>query len=77
MLELNNRRCDMVLTGGVDALNDIFMYMCFSKTQALSASGDAKPFAKDADGTVLGQGFRYVVGAETKIYLLQVLRIGP
>ena len=61
MLELSNRRCDMVLTGGVDALNDIFMYMCFSKTQALSASGDAKPFAKDADGTVLGEGIGMVV----------------
>ena len=27
---------DMVVCGGVDTMNDIFMYMCFSKTPALS-----------------------------------------
>ena len=34
---------DLVLTGGVDALNDIFMYMCFCKTPALSPIGDCRP----------------------------------
>ncbi|TWP50620.1 SDR family NAD(P)-dependent oxidoreductase [Lentzea tibetensis] len=47
---------DMVITGGVDTLNDITMYMCFSKTPALSPSGDCKPFSSDADGTILGEG---------------------
>src|SRR5262245_46870074 len=47
-LELQSGRADMVLTGGIDTFNDIFMYMCFSKTPALSATGDARPF--DADG---------------------------
>jgi acyl transferase domain-containing protein len=61
VLELSAGRSDMVLTGGVDTLNDIFMFMCFSKTQALSASGDAKPFAADADGTVIGEGVGLVV----------------
>jgi acyl transferase domain-containing protein/NAD(P)-dependent dehydrogenase (short-subunit alcohol dehydrogenase family) len=60
-LELANRRSDMVVTGGVDTLNDIFMFMCFSKTQALSASGDARPFAAGADGTVIGEGVGMVV----------------
>ncbi|RYG80787.1 3-oxoacyl-ACP reductase, partial [bacterium] len=32
--ELTLGRADVVLTGGVDTLNDIFMYMCFSKTPA-------------------------------------------
>ena len=32
------------VTGGVDTFNDIFMYMCFSKTPALSPSGDCRPF---------------------------------
>src|SRR5205823_12377347 len=40
MMELALGRCDMALAGGVDTLNDIFMYMCFSKTPALSPSGD-------------------------------------
>ena len=34
---------DLVIAGGVDTLNDIFMYMCFSKTPALSPSGDCRP----------------------------------
>jgi malonyl CoA-acyl carrier protein transacylase len=47
---------DAVLAGGADALNDILMYMCFSKTPALSASGDCRPFSDQADGTILGEG---------------------
>ncbi|MFY1621171.1 beta-ketoacyl synthase N-terminal-like domain-containing protein, partial [Micromonospora sp. WMMD736] len=47
---------DMVLTGGVDALNDIMMYMCFSKTPAFSATGDCRPFSDGADGTIIGEG---------------------
>ena len=37
------------------------MYMCFSKTPALSPTGDAKPFAEDGDGTILGEGLGMVV----------------
>lgn len=55
-LELAAGHSDMVLTGGVDTFNDIFMYMCFSKTPALSPTGDAKPFSSKADGTVIGEG---------------------
>src|SRR5437588_545495 len=55
-LELEAGRADVVLTGGVDTFNDIFMYMCFSKTPALSSTGDAKPFSEEADGTILGEG---------------------
>ncbi|MFT4974277.1 MAG: acyl transferase domain-containing protein, partial [Myxococcota bacterium] len=47
---------DVVIAGGVDTMNDIFMYMCFSKTPALSASGDCRPFSDQADGTMLGEG---------------------
>ena len=55
-LELEAGRADMVLSGGLDTFNDIFMYMCFSKTPALSTSGNAQPFNQDADGTILGEG---------------------
>jgi acyl transferase domain-containing protein/NAD(P)-dependent dehydrogenase (short-subunit alcohol dehydrogenase family) len=61
MLELMSGRSDMVITGGVDTLNDIFMHMCFSKTLTLSATGDARPFSSDADGTVLGEGIGMLV----------------
>ena len=47
---------DMVIAGGVDALNDILMYMCFSKTPAFSPTGDCRPFSEDADGTLIGEG---------------------
>jgi len=60
-LELAAGRSDMVITGGVDTFNDIFMYMCFSKTPALSPSGDAKPFDKTCDGTILGEGIGMLV----------------
>src|SRR5207253_4877926 len=60
-LELASGKADLVLTGDVDAFNDIFMYMCFSKTPALSPTGDARPFAADADGTVLGEGLGVLV----------------
>jgi polyketide-type polyunsaturated fatty acid synthase PfaA len=54
--ELVSGDSDMVITGGVDALNDILMFMCFSKTPALSPTGDCRPFSDKADGTMLGEG---------------------
>jgi acyl transferase domain-containing protein len=47
---------DLAIAGGVDTFNDIFMYMCFSKTPALSPSGECRPFAEGSDGTLLGEG---------------------
>lgn len=58
--ELQLGHSDLVITGGVDALNDIFMYMCFSKTPALSPTGDCRPFSDKADGTMLGEGIGMV-----------------
>src|SRR4051794_26941854 len=60
-LELQTGRADVAVTGGIDTFNDIFMYMCFSKTPALSPTGDAKPFDADGDGTILGEGLGVVV----------------
>ncbi len=54
--ELRAGRSDTVLSGGVDALNDILMYMCFSQTPALSLTGDCRPFSDQADGTMMGEG---------------------
>jgi acyl transferase domain-containing protein/NAD(P)-dependent dehydrogenase (short-subunit alcohol dehydrogenase family) len=60
-LELQTGRAEVAITGGVDTFNDIFMYMCFSKTPALSPTGDAKPFDANGDGTILGEGLGIVV----------------
>ncbi|MEZ3179475.1 SDR family NAD(P)-dependent oxidoreductase [Streptomyces pimonensis] len=54
--ELLERRSDMMLVGGCDAENTIFMYLCFSKTPAFSRSGRIRPFDADADGTLIGEG---------------------
>ncbi|MGM0601092.1 MAG: SDR family NAD(P)-dependent oxidoreductase, partial [Candidatus Rifleibacteriota bacterium] len=55
-MELWAGKSDMAITGGVDTFNDIFMYMCFCKTPALSPTGNARPFSEDNDGTILGEG---------------------
>ncbi|MDF1563061.1 MAG: SDR family NAD(P)-dependent oxidoreductase [Deltaproteobacteria bacterium] len=60
-MELESGRADLVVTGGLDTFNDIFMYMCFSQTPALSPSGDSRPFDRDGDGTILGEGLGIVV----------------
>jgi polyketide-type polyunsaturated fatty acid synthase PfaA len=54
--ELALGHSDVVITGGVDTMNDPSMFMCFSKTPALSATGDCRPFSAEADGTMLGEG---------------------
>lgn len=54
--ELLDHRADTMITGGCDAENTIFMYMCFSKTPAFSVSGQVSPFDTGADGTLIGEG---------------------
>jgi acyl transferase domain-containing protein/NAD(P)-dependent dehydrogenase (short-subunit alcohol dehydrogenase family) len=61
MMELATGKADMVITGGADTFNDIFMFMCFSKTPALSPSGKIRPFADASDGTLIGEGLGMVV----------------
>jgi polyketide-type polyunsaturated fatty acid synthase PfaA len=61
LMELQSKKSKMVLTGGVDTLNDSFMHMCFSRTGVLSYSGDARPFSAEADGTVLGEGIGILI----------------
>ena len=56
MNELYLGDSDMVIAGGVDTMNEVFMYMCFSKTPALSKTEDIRPFSDRADGTMLGEG---------------------
>lgn len=53
--ELSLGRADLVISGGVDTGNDIGMFLCFSKTPALSPTGDCRPFSAAADGTMLGE----------------------
>ncbi|MEZ4527984.1 MAG: SDR family NAD(P)-dependent oxidoreductase [Desulfobacterales bacterium] len=61
LMEIWSGRADMMVSGGVDCLNDIFMHMCFSKTPILSPTGDVRPFSANADGTLLGEGVGLLV----------------
>lgn len=47
---------DMAIVGAVDTLQSPFAYFCFSETQALSPTGQARSFTTQADGIVLGEG---------------------
>ncbi len=60
-MELYAGRAEMAITGGIDTFNDIFMYMCFSKTPALSPTGNSRPFSAGGDGTILGEGLGVLV----------------
>ncbi|OUE22979.1 Phenolphthiocerol synthesis polyketide synthase type I Pks15/1 [Clavibacter michiganensis] len=54
--ELVDHRADTMITGGCDAENTVFMYLCFSKTPAFSPTGDVRPFDASSDGTLIGEG---------------------
>lgn len=54
--ELVDGRADMMITGGVDTENTIFVYLSFGKVGALSKTDRIRPFSDDADGTLLGEG---------------------
>ena len=58
--ELTVGQSELVICGGCDTMNDIFMFMCFSKTPALSPTGDCRPFSEESDGTMLGEGLGMV-----------------
>jgi 3-oxoacyl-[acyl-carrier-protein] synthase II len=49
-------RCDAVVTGGAESAGTITALAGFGNMTALSTSGCSKPFDKDRDGFVLGEG---------------------
>ncbi|MGW3955347.1 beta-ketoacyl synthase N-terminal-like domain-containing protein [Streptomyces sp. NPDC004752] len=54
--ELESGRCDVVLAGGVHHCHDITLWSVFSQLGALSRSERSRPFHRDADGTLIGEG---------------------
>ena len=54
-------RCDLALAGGVHAYTSPVLVMIFSQLNALSRRGQIRPFDRDADGTLLGEGVGMVV----------------
>ncbi|MEI6715296.1 MAG: beta-ketoacyl synthase N-terminal-like domain-containing protein [Verrucomicrobiota bacterium] len=54
--ELLLGRSDRIITGAVDALNNVWGFMSFSKTPTISPTGKCRPFSENADGLTLGEG---------------------
>ncbi|MCA9243697.1 MAG: hypothetical protein KDA32_07090 [Phycisphaerales bacterium] len=54
--ELRSGRCDLVLAGGVHHCHDITLWSVFARLGALSPSGRIRPFGRDADGILIGEG---------------------
>ena len=54
--ELQSGRSDLALAGAIEAELSPHAYVAFTKTGALSPTGEARVFSEDADGIVLGEG---------------------
>ncbi|HEV7976183.1 beta-ketoacyl synthase N-terminal-like domain-containing protein [Amycolatopsis sp.] len=59
--ELATGRCDVVLAGGVHHCHDITLWSVFNQLGALSPSERIRPFHRDADGVLIGEGTGVVV----------------
>ncbi|MFE2881833.1 beta-ketoacyl synthase N-terminal-like domain-containing protein [Streptomyces sp. NPDC059272] len=59
--ELAVGRCDLMLAGGVHHCHDITLWSVFSQLRALSPSQRIRPFHRDADGILIGEGTGVVV----------------
>ena len=59
--QLETGRCNVAIAGGVDTCQSPMVYLCFSKTQALSPQGQARTFDREADGIVISEGIAIVV----------------
>ncbi|MEU6593840.1 beta-ketoacyl synthase N-terminal-like domain-containing protein [Streptomyces sp. NPDC046881] len=58
---LTTGRCDLMLAGGVHHCHDITLWSVFSQLRALSPTERIRPFHRDADGILIGEGTGVVV----------------
>lgn len=56
IFELRSGRADMMLAGGVNTTTSPLVYGVFCSVDALSRTGRIRPFDRNANGTVLGEG---------------------
>lgn len=59
--DLQEGRADMMLAGAVNCADDLFIHVGFCALQALSRTGQSRPFHREADGLVPGEGAGFVV----------------
>jgi acyl transferase domain-containing protein len=58
---LLSHKCDLALVGGVHVNTPVPVFGLFCQLNALSRRQQIRPFDKDADGTILGEGLGMVV----------------
>jgi phosphopantetheine--protein transferase-like protein len=54
--DLLTRKCDLALVGGIYLSNDVGFLSIFCQLHALSHRSQIRPFDKDADGLLIGEG---------------------
>jgi acyl transferase domain-containing protein/phosphopantetheinyl transferase len=54
--ELRSGRCDLVVVGGVHHCHDLTLWSVFTQLKALSATQAIRPFSRQADGILVGEG---------------------
>ncbi|MEU2871590.1 beta-ketoacyl synthase N-terminal-like domain-containing protein [Streptomyces olivoreticuli] len=59
--ELAAGRCDVMLAGGVHHCHDVTLWSVFARLGALSRTQRIRPFHRDADGVLMGEGTAVVV----------------
>jgi 3-oxoacyl-(acyl-carrier-protein) synthase/3-hydroxymyristoyl/3-hydroxydecanoyl-(acyl carrier protein) dehydratase/1-acyl-sn-glycerol-3-phosphate acyltransferase len=58
---LHDGAADVALAGAVASSDDLFIHVGFCALQAMSRTGQSRPFHRDADGLVPGEGAGFVV----------------
>lgn len=53
---LHDKRADVMLAGAVNGADDLFIHVGFCALNAMSKTGQSRPFHKDADGLVPAEG---------------------
>ena len=58
---LHDRTADVMVAGAVNRADDLFIHIGFCALAAMSKTGQSRPFHRDADGLVPGEGAGFVV----------------
>ncbi len=58
--KLHDREADLMLAGGVNRSDDLIIHIGFCVLQAMSHTGQSRPFHNDADGLVPAEGAGFV-----------------
>ncbi|MFC1812467.1 beta-ketoacyl synthase N-terminal-like domain-containing protein, partial [Thermodesulfobacteriota bacterium] len=59
--QLRDHACDVALAGAADFSTNPVTYLMFSRSQALSPTGQSRPLDDSADGIVMGEGVSVLV----------------